>query len=60
MKKTIFEIFEQARVDGTTVRIAEDGNKVCVNGDWFRKSEYRRFVQHCGGLFAAVNKEFIR
>ena len=57
---TITAIYEKAREDGTAVRVAMMGDEVAINGEWFRKSEYRRFVQHCGGLFAAVNKEFIK
>lgn len=57
---TIFDIFHWAAEDGTTVRIAEDGDKVCINGDWFRKTEYRNFIKRCGALWNNVNKEFIR
>lgn len=60
MSMTIFEIFSQAREDGTTVRIAQSGSKVCINGEWFGMPEFKRFVQHCGSLYTAVNKEFIK
>ena len=57
---TITAIFEKAREDGATVRVAMMGDEIAINGEWFGMAEWKNFKRDNVRLLSSVSVQFVK